>query len=72
MVRGVSRQIVVVRPQHSDVFEQAIFILKDDLSKTRAMRAEDILKEACKTASRFSKARRLPRLVSTSNTESRS
>ena len=29
MVKGISRRIVVVQPSDSDVFEQAIFIVKD-------------------------------------------
>ena len=30
MVKGVSRQVIVVRPQDGKLYEQAIFILKDD------------------------------------------
>ena len=55
VVRGVSRRVVVVKPQASDVFEQAIFILKDDPAVNRGMQADDILKEACQTANCYLK-----------------
>lgn len=30
MVKGVSRQVILVRPQDQKMFEQAIFILRED------------------------------------------
>ena len=30
MVKGVSRQVILVRPPEPKLFEQAIFILRDD------------------------------------------
>lgn len=48
MVKGVSRRVVVVRPQKGDMFEQAIFIVRDGPSEGRS--AEDILREACSIA----------------------
>lgn len=29
MVKGISRQVIVVRPTQNDLFDQAIFILRD-------------------------------------------
>ena len=29
MVKGTTRQVIVVRPQESDVFEQSIFLLRE-------------------------------------------
>ena len=29
MVKGTTRQVIVVRPQETDVFEQAIFLLRE-------------------------------------------
>ncbi len=53
MVRGFSRRVVVVKPQDSCFFEQAIFILKDDPNTNSGQKAEDMLKEACATAERY-------------------
>lgn len=33
MVKGISRQVIVVRPPEPRIFEQAIFILKEDAVK---------------------------------------
>lgn len=55
MVRGFSRRVVVVKPQESCFFEQAIFILKDDPTLGSGLKADDILKEACSTAERYMK-----------------
>ena len=30
MVKGTTRQVLVVRPQESDLFEQAIFLLREE------------------------------------------
>ena len=43
MVKGISRRVVVVRPEGQGVFEQAIFLLRD----TAAPRG-DIVREACR------------------------
>ncbi len=48
MVKGISRRIVVVQPSDSDVFEQAIFIVKD-----KAPKATDVMKEACNIAEQY-------------------
>ncbi len=33
MVKGVSRQVILVRPPEAKLFEQAIFILRDDVPR---------------------------------------
>lgn len=43
MVKGVSRQVIVVHAQDTEMFEQAIFILKDN---AKAVTDEVLLKEA--------------------------
>ena len=43
MVKGISKQVIVVRPADQKLFEQAIFILKDD---AEAVSDEALLKEA--------------------------
>lgn len=43
MVKGISRQVILVHSPETDIFEQAIFILKDNAD---AMTDEILLKEA--------------------------
>ncbi len=55
MVKGVARRVVVVRPQRGDLFEQAIFIVKES---DRGRSPEDILREACVIAEECTHRRR--------------
>ena len=48
MVKGVSRRVVVVRPDECGVFEQAIFLVRD-YSAPRS----DVVREACRIASGY-------------------
>ena len=43
MVKGVSRQVIVVKPQDGKLYEQAIFILKEDAAQVTD---EMLLREA--------------------------
>jgi hypothetical protein len=43
MVKGVSRQVIVVQSPDKKLFEQAIFILKED---THGITDEELMKEA--------------------------
>ena len=45
MVKGISRQVILVRPSEPKLFEQAIFILRSDLP-TEGISDEMLLKEA--------------------------
>ncbi len=45
MVKGISRQVVVVRSPEPKLFEQAIFILRDDADED-GITEEALLKEA--------------------------
>ncbi len=65
MVKGVSRRVVVVRPERGDLFEQAIFIVRDGEREGRS--PDDILREACVIAEECTHRRRsrvLPALMS--------
>lgn len=44
MVKGISRQVIVVEAPEPKLFEQAIFILKDDMGE--GITDEALLKEA--------------------------
>ncbi len=46
MVKGISRQVIVVHSPDPKLFEQAIFILKEDAVGKGAITDEALLKEA--------------------------
>jgi hypothetical protein len=58
MVKGVSRQVIVVRSPDEKLFEQAIFILKEDAP---GVTDEELLRQA-KAAARNASSRTLPKL----------
>ena len=45
MVKGISRQVIVVPRPDTELFEQAIFILRDD-AVARGVSDEELMKEA--------------------------
>ena len=46
MVKGISRQVIVVQSPEPKLFEQAIFILKDGAAGAEGVTDEALLKEA--------------------------
>lgn len=46
MVKGISRQVIVVDPQDKKLFDQAIFILSDEAMGRKEVTDEMLLKEA--------------------------
>ena len=46
MVKGISRQVIVVHAPEPKLFEQAIFILKDDAVGREGVTDDALLKEA--------------------------
>ena len=46
MVKGISRQVIVVHAPEPKLFEQAIFILKDDAIGQEGVTDEALMKEA--------------------------
>ena len=46
MVKGVSKQVVVVRSLDTRLFEQAIFMIRDGALAKQGVTEEDILREA--------------------------
>ncbi len=53
MVKGVSKRVIVIKSPDKRIFEEAIFIMKEDAFKTAGVTAEDIVNEACKIASSY-------------------
>lgn len=52
MVKGVSRQVVLVRPNDSDLFEQAIFLVRGDKLAQGEITDEMLLRQAENAARR--------------------
>ena len=46
MVKGISRQVIVVQSPDPKLFEQAIFIIKDDVIGQEGVTDDALLKEA--------------------------
>lgn len=46
MVKGISRQVIVVQSPEPKLFEQAIFILKEDALGQEGVTDEELMKEA--------------------------
>jgi len=51
MVKGTSRRVIVVRSPDPKVFEEAIFVLKEDFMRQRS--AEQVVEEARRAAGDF-------------------
>jgi len=58
MVKGISKQVIVVHSPDKELFEQAIFILKDE-AVNQGITEELLLKEAKKTIGISGKKRHL-------------
>ncbi|MCL1819173.1 MAG: hypothetical protein FWG36_00795 [Oscillospiraceae bacterium] len=52
MVKGISKRVVVVRFPDTRVFEQAIFIVRED-EKYSAVSSDKIVDEACRVAESY-------------------
>ena len=46
MVRGITKQVIVVKSPDPKLFEQAIFLIKDDALEQGGITEEALLKEA--------------------------
>ena len=66
MVKGISRRVVVIRSPDKRIFEEAIFIVREDSYNEKSITGEMIVKEAQEIAARYVrenlKKRRLPKL----------
>ena len=62
MVKGISRQVIVVHSPDQKLFDQAIFILNDNAVGREGVTDEMLLKEADKLL--HSSGRKMPRLFS--------
>lgn len=46
MVKGISRQVIMVQSPDPKLFEQAIFVLKEDAISNESINEESLLREA--------------------------
>ena len=46
MVKGITRQVVIVKNAGSDMFDQAIFLVRDNLVANGGVSEDSLLKEA--------------------------
>ena len=53
MVKGVARRVIVVKTPDKKLFEQAIFIMKEDAFNRQGVTAEQIVEEAQRVADGF-------------------
>ena len=50
MVRGTSRRVIVVDSPDTELFEQAIFIVRSDIATRSGVTAQKLVDEACRVA----------------------
>ena len=55
MVRGISRRVIVVDSPDKRFFEQAIFIVRNDVFEQENFSSRRILDEACRVAGAYAK-----------------
>jgi hypothetical protein len=53
VVKGVSKRIVVVKSPDPKIFEQAIFIIREDYAGQSGMSDSDVYREASRAANRY-------------------
>lgn len=58
MVKGISRQVIVVKSPDPKLFEQAIFILREDALGNQGVTDEEILRQARQAANGYLAQRR--------------
>jgi len=66
LVKGISRRVVVIRSPDKRIFEEAIFIVREESVNAKSITGEMIVREAQEIADRYVrenlKKRRLPKL----------
>ena len=50
MVKGLSRRAVLVRFPETGLFEEAVFVVREDRLSARGVSAEQVISEACQIA----------------------
>lgn len=53
MVKGISRRVIVVRSPDQRFFEQAIFLLREDVLHSNAVTEEQVVRQARQAAAHY-------------------
>lgn len=61
MVKGITKRVVVVKAPIGSIFDEAIFIIRDNTFSSTDVDAEKLLREACSAADEYVKANCTPR-----------
>lgn len=61
MVKGTSRRVIVVDSPDPNYFEQAIFIVRNDVYERQGVTAQQVLGEACRIAKGYAVTATKPR-----------
>ena len=56
MVRGTSRRVIVVESPDTNLFEQAIFIVRNDALHRDGVTAQQLVDEACRVARSYTRS----------------
>lgn len=56
MVRGTSRRVIVVESPDPNLFEQAIFIVRNDALARDGITAQQLVDEACRVARSYTRS----------------
>ena len=56
MVKGISRRVVVIKSPDPKIFEEAIFIVREDYLNSGGMSPEELIKEAQRVANSYVKS----------------
>lgn len=56
MVKGTSRRVIVVDSPDPNYFEQAIFIVRNDVFERQGVTAQQVMGEACRIAKSYAVA----------------
>ena len=56
MVRGTSRRVIVVESPDTNLFEQAIFIVRNDSLSKDGVTAQQLVDEACRVARSYTRS----------------
>lgn len=61
MVKGISRRVIVVESPDPKLFEQAIFIVRNDAFSQEGVTSQQVLGEACRIARGYTSGQISPR-----------
>ena len=53
VVKGISKRVIVVKSPDPQIFEQAIFIIREDYAGQNGMSDQDVFREARRAANRY-------------------